>query len=146
VSKISDTCHLSSSLALDFYQKLEIIAPFTIKSVKTDNGLEFLGEFDNYLQKKNITHYFSYPRTPKSNAFIERFNRTIQEEFVDKNNEHLTDPTIFNQKLMNYLLYYNTIRPHQSLGYLTPMAFMLEKDLKSNMLWTSTTNCILYEI
>lgn len=129
---------LSSFIALDFYQKLETIAPFTIKAVKTDNGLEFLGEFDSYLQKRGIIHYFSYPRTPKSNAFIERFNRTIQEEFVDRNNEYLSNPEIFNQKLVDYLLYYNTVRPHQSLGYLTPMAFMLERDLKSNMLWTST--------
>lgn len=130
--------NLSSAVALDFYQKLEILAPFKVKAVKTDNGLEFLGEFDRYLQKKGVTHFFSYPRTPKSNAFIERFNRTIQEEFVDANVGDLKNIKIFNQKLVNYLLYYNTVRPHQTLGYLTPMAFMLERDLKSNMSWTST--------
>ena len=129
---------LSSAAALDFYQKLETLAPFKVKAVKTDNGLEFLGKFDFYLQKKIIVHYFSYPRTPKSNAFIERFNRTIQEEFVDAHTEYLRDTESFNQKLVDYLLYYNTVRPHQSLGYLTPMAYMLEKDLKSNMYWTST--------
>lgn len=129
---------LSSAVALDFYQKLETLAPFTIKAVKTDNGLEFLGEFDNYLKRKGIVHYFSYPRTPQSNAFIERFNRTIQEEFVDGNREHLKDTEIFNSKLIDYLLYYNTVRPHQSLGYLTPMAYMLERDLKSKMYWTNT--------
>lgn len=133
--------NLSSAIALDFYQKLELLAPFNIKSVKTDNGLEFLGEFDKYLGVKGITHYFSYPRTPKSNAFIERFNRTIQEEFIDANVEYLKDTKTFNQKLINYLLYYNTVRPHQTLGYLTPMAFMLERDLKSNMSWTSTIIC-----
>lgn len=129
---------LSSAVALDFYQKLETLAPFTIKAVKTDNGLEFLGEFDKYLQRKGIVHYFSYPRTPKSNAFIERFNRTIQEEFVDANTQYLKNTEDFNTKLIDYLLYYNTVRPHQSLGYLTPMAYMLERDLKSKMYWTST--------
>lgn len=129
---------LSSAIALDFYQKLETLAPFDIKAVKTDNGLEFLGEFESYLRRKGIIHYFSYPRTPKSNAFIERFNRTIQEEFIDANTEYLKDTKDFNGRLIDYLLYYNTVRPHQSLGYLTPMAYMLEKDLKSKMYWTST--------
>lgn len=73
---------LSSAVALDFFEKLELVAPFKVKAIKTDNGREFLGEFDNYLSKNNIKHYFSYPRTPKSNAYIERFNRTIQEEFA----------------------------------------------------------------
>lgn len=129
---------LSSAIALDFYQKLELVVPFKINAVKTDNGLEFLGNFDNYLKRKNITHYFSYPHTPKSNAFIERFNRTIQEEFIDAHTEELEDTRGFNQKLVNYLLYYNTVRPHQALGYLTPMAFMLKEDLESKMYWTST--------
>ncbi|MCL5675510.1 MAG: integrase core domain-containing protein [Patescibacteria group bacterium] len=129
---------LSSAIALDFYQKLELVAPFKVKAVKTDNGLEFQKELDSYLKRKNITHYFSYPHTPKSNAFIERFNRTIQEEFVDSHTEELEDIHSFNQKLINYLLYYNTVRPHQALGYLTPMAFMLKEDLESKKYWTST--------
>ena len=129
---------LSSRIALDFYQKLELIVPFRVKAVKTDNGLEFLGEFDSYLKNKGVTHYFSYPRTPKSNAYIERFNRTIQEEFVNANLEYLEDTVLFNTKLMDYLLYYNTVRPHQSLNYLTPMGFMLKEDLESKKYWTST--------
>lgn len=132
---------LSSRMALDFMRKLELVSPFKVKGVKTDNGLEFLGEFDNYLKDKGITHYFSYPRTPESNAFIERFNRTIQEEFVNDNLEYLEDTQIFNSKLMDYLLYYNTVRPHQTLNYLTPMAFMLKQGLKSNMYGTDTSTC-----
>ena len=100
--------------------------------------LDSITGFDLYLQRKGIVHYFSYPRTPKSNAFIERFNRTIQEEFVDANTEYLKDTKDFNRKPIDYLPYYNTVRLHQSLGYLTPMAYMLERDLKSKMYWTST--------
>lgn len=129
---------LSSRISLDFYQKLILIAPFRMKAVKTDNGLEFLGEFDLYLKNKGVKHYFSYPRTPKSNAFIERFNRTIQEEFVNSHLEYIEDTQLFNTKLMDYLVYYNTVRPHQSLNYLTPMGFMLKEDLKSKKYWTST--------
>jgi putative transposase len=129
---------LSSAVALDFYRRLEVVAPFKIKSVKTDNGLEFLGNFDRYLRKKGVIHYFSYPRTPKSNAYIERFNRTIQEDFVDDNLELLPDTHSFNDRMMDYLLFYNTVRPHKSLKQQTPMGFMISEDHKSNMLWTRT--------
>ena len=129
---------LSSAVALDFMLKLETITPFKIKAIKTDNGLEFLGDFDIYLNRKSIIHYFSYPRTPKSNAYIERFNRTIQEEFVDANLDLFDDMNTFNNKMMDYLVYYNTVRPHKSLGYQTPMGFMISEDQKSNMLWTRT--------
>lgn len=129
---------LSSRIALDFYRKLELVAPFKIKAVKTDNGLEFLGEFEAHLPKQGVKHFFSYPRTPQSNAFIERFNRTLQEEFVEAHLEFLEDIGEFNIKLVDYLLYYNTVRPHQALNYLTPMGFMIKEDLKSKKYWTST--------
>lgn len=130
---------LSSRLALDFYQKLERVAPFEIKGVKTDNGLEFMGEFDEYLEKKGAKHYFSYPRTPESNAYIERFNRSLQEEFVDRNIEHLEDMEIFNRKLIDYLIFFNTVRPHQALSYSTPMGYLVSKHLLSNMSATYTS-------
>ena len=129
---------LSSAIALDFMRKLETIAPFKVYAIKTDNGMEFLGDFDAYLVKKAIVHYFSYPRTPKSNAYIERFNRTIQEEFVDGHLDLFDDMNLFNDKMMDYLIYYNTVRPHKSLNYQTPMGFMVSEDQKSNMLWTHT--------
>ena len=129
---------LSSAVALDFFHKLHQVTPFSITAVKTDNGLEFLGEFDDYLNRKQITHYFSYPRTPKSNAFIERFNRTIQEEFIDAHVQLLQDTTHFNEKLIDYLLYYNQVRPHQSLQYHTPLGFLVKEACLSNMSVTST--------
>ena len=125
---------LSSRIALDFYQKLEQVVPFKITSVKTDNGLEFLGEFDNYLTK----HFFSYPRCPKSNAYVERFNRTIQEEFVEANLDCIDNLHEFNSRLINYLIFVNSVSPHQSLDYLTPMGYLTMKDHFSNMSVTNT--------
>lgn len=47
------------------------------------------------------------------NAHCERMNGTIQREFVDFNIELLfADISSFNQKLKNYLLFYNTERVH----------------------------------
>ena len=57
--------------------------PFNIKAIQIDNGLESKKYFDKYTQDKKIIHYFNYPQNPKSN-YIERFNRTIQEQFFNK--------------------------------------------------------------
>jgi len=74
---------LTSSTSLDFMKKIEEVFPFKIKRIQTDNGSEFAGHFDQYLRKKNIIHYWNYPKTPKSNAFVERFNRSLEEEFIE---------------------------------------------------------------
>ncbi len=56
------------------------------------------------------------------NAHIERFNKTIQSEFV---NYHLgllsVDIDSFQEKLHNWLLWYNTKRPHESIGLSSPL-------------------------
>jgi len=77
-------CHktLSSSSARDFMIKLEDVIPFAIKAIKTDNGAEFHKFFDQYLREKGITHYWNYPKYPKGNAFVERFNGLIQSQYV----------------------------------------------------------------
>jgi transposase InsO family protein len=94
--------------------------------VQTDNGSEFMKDFHFECEKRNIQHYFTYPCTPKMNAFIERFNRTLEEEFIMWNRRYMQNVSSFNklnEKLQEYVTYYNTIRPHSSLGYLSPVAY-----------------------
>ena len=97
---------------------------YQIRIIQTDNGSEFLAEFNEYLIQTNIKHEFIYPRSPKINGVIERFNRTIQEEFLERQDEISYDTTLFNQKLTRYLIWYNTKRPHQSLNYMTPESYL----------------------
>ena len=66
----------------DFYRRFESVYPKKIKNWQSDNGAEHLGEFDEHLKKEKIPHYFSYPNCPKINAYVERYNRTVQEEFT----------------------------------------------------------------
>jgi len=134
---------LSSTTSTDFMKRLIDVVPFTIKRVQTDNGLEFEKYFRNYLKNKSIIHFHNYPRCPKMNAFIERFNRTIQEDFI---NWHLMtlrdDINHFNRELMDWLLWYNTKRPHESLGMVSPLKYivMTLPAKKSHMWWTRTKN------
>lgn len=97
----------------------------TIRVVQTDNGHEFLAEFDQYLIQENIPHQFIYLRSPKINGVVERFNRTVKEEFLNRCDEVYTqDWDKLNQKLANYLTWYNTKRPHYSLNYMSPSQYL----------------------
>ena len=131
---------LSSRIALDFMNKLEYTSPFPINSVKTDNGSEFMGEFDKYLNQRTITHYFTYPHTPKSNGYVERFNRTIQEEFVEYNLHLIDNIQEFNTKLCEYLIFYNSIRPHHGIKLYTPLSYLVFEGILSNMYATYTNS------
>jgi len=135
----------SSASARDFLSKLIEVAPFPITEIQTDNGSEFAKHFEDACKKLSITHYHTYPRCPKMNAHIERFNRTISDDFISLNRMLLaTDLLAFNEKMVDWLIWYNTTRPHQSLGMLSPLQFMLNdmaKDLsvvECQMWWTST--------
>ena len=128
---------LNSRNSKDFFKKLEQVYPLTIKTIQTDNGLEFLGEFNQYLEESNIKHLFIYPRCPRINGTVERFNRTIQAEFIDPN-IGLIHSDEFNQSMIEYLLYYNTKRPHESLDQVSPIQYLIDNKLKSNKWWTCT--------
>jgi transposase InsO family protein len=133
------TSHTSLSAA-DFIKKLQASAPFPVTHIQTDNGCEFAYHFRDYLEKQNIIHYHIYPRSPNMNAYIERFNRTLSEEFIKHNRLSLAyDINLFNQKLIDYMIYYNTERPHYSLSLLSPLEYIMSNrvvDCQSG--WTYT--------
>lgn len=131
----------SSASAADFLGKLRTVAPFDITEVQTDNGSEFALRFEEACDELSITHFHTYPRSPKMNAHIERFNRTLSEDFIRHNRAALRDDLArFNNLLIDWLLWYNTERPHQSLGMLSPLRYIV-RDLTAHqcqMYWTRT--------
>lgn len=124
--------HLNSQNTVDFFKKLEAVYPYRIRAIQTDNGLEFLGDFEDYLKKHQISHIFIYPRMCRINGVVERFNRTIQEEFIDNNLEYIHNPVLFTGKLIDYLIFYNTERVHKSLGLISPIDYLILKEGLSN--------------
>jgi len=131
----------SSANAKDFFQKLQMVLPFVAIAVQTDNGSEFHQHFMNYLDKQNVTHYWNYPGRPYRNGHIEKFNRTIQEEFIDDHEAWLDNTREFNVKLIDWLIWYNTKRPHWSLQLQSPFQFLLNNGYLSEMRWTDTVIC-----
>lgn len=113
-----------SKYAKDFLLRLEYLTDKGIINIHHDNGSEFAKDFTAACRELNLPQWYSRVRTPKDNAVLERFNRTIQEDFV---NEWDVDPENidhFNQKLTDWLIEYNDIRPHETLDYQTPLEYI----------------------
>lgn len=121
VKKVTSLSSIQAKLTLKEFQ---LKYRLKIHTVQTDNGSEFLGNFHRYLEQNHIKHVFIYPRSPRLNGVVERFNRTIQEEFINRNDELYFDLNQFQVKLTSYLNWYNTKRPHMALNYLSPQQFI----------------------
>jgi len=131
------TKHDSAS-AKDFFEKLERVFPYPVQAIQTDNGSEFHLYFRDYLKKRKIKHYWNYPGKPYKNGHIEKYNRTIQEKFIDWNEVLLEDINKFNNKLVDWLIQYNTKRRHWGLNLLSPVDYLIKNNWVSKMLWTNT--------
>jgi transposase InsO family protein len=128
----------SSLSSEDFLNRLHYLLDGNIQNIQTDNGSEFQKHFEQGCQKLKLNHYYSRARTPKDNGANERFNRTLQEEFIAFGN--MTDDVVlFNQKLAEWLVEYNFHRPHQSLDYLSPIQFIQQYGQVSEI-WSSSTS------
>lgn len=119
----------ASLAAKEFFELCQRAFPFSYNFlyVLTDNGSEFKKHFAEELKRLHLTHYHTYPKTPKMNAHVERFNRTIQESFVDFRHQLLRgDIDEFNRQLMDWLIFYNTERVHYAFqNKLSPVQFMI---------------------
>jgi transposase InsO family protein/transposase-like protein len=125
----------SSLSAFDFLLRLMALVDGKIAAILSDNGSEFAKYFEEACKRLKIIHIFTRLKTPKDNPVNERFNRTIQEEFmeVDEYFEPLlteADLTEANEKLTEWLIFYNFERPHQTLKYKTPIEWYNDYKLK----------------
>ncbi len=129
----------SNDYAVEFLKELMNVAPFEIKSVKTDNGSCFtnrylgyamstdplnvrLHDFDVLCSNSGITHYLIDPGKPAQNGKVERSHRTDQEKFYDQLQFKSFEELKYKLKLWN--MHYNDTRhcalngktPNQTLG------------------------------
>jgi hypothetical protein len=75
-------------MAKTFFQKLEQVSPYEIKAIQTDNGKEHYKHFHNYIQERNIKHFWNYPKN-LSNVFS-RISIVVRKRECLENN---TPPT-----------------------------------------------------
>lgn len=105
---------LNGRQTISFVKKANKKFPHDFECLQSDNGPEFSTHFTERIK---IMHRHSRIRTPNDNAHIERFNRTLQEELLDK---LPCDVNIINRHLPKYLKYYNNERLHMGINFKTP--------------------------
>lgn len=97
------------------------------EQVLTDNGKVFTGKyaqppvevlFDRICRENGVEHLLTRPRTPTTTGKIERFHRTLRLEF--DTTQVFRSLRVAQDALDEWVAYYNTPRPHQSLADATP--------------------------
>ena len=97
--------------------------PFTIKTIQTDNGKEFLKYFDKLCKELNLPQYFIEARHPKQNTYVENSHGFDEREFYQQGNVHKNIEAM-DKALAGWEHTWNYTRPHQALNYLTPDEYL----------------------
>ena len=113
--------HINTHRSLSFVEQARRLAPFQFSTLQSDHGSEFSKWFTKRADERGMAHRHSRIRTPNDNAHLERFNRMIQEECIDRIPKSLP---IWKKEIPEYLRYYNEERPHMSLGMKSPIDFI----------------------
>jgi transposase InsO family protein len=97
------------------------------QEILTDNGKVFTGRFgikdtevlfDRICRENGIDHLLTAPRRPTTTGKIERFHRTLRQEFLT--GKVFSDLQAAQAELDVWVGTYNTDRPHSALGMATP--------------------------
>jgi transposase InsO family protein len=122
-----DVLHLAGSAtartALGALEALTARMPFPVRAIQVDGGSEFMAEFEEACRERGVRLFVLPPRSPKLNGAVERANRTHTEEFYQTSTAEVTVAAL-GTELAEWEVVYNTVRPHQALGYLTPSEFL----------------------
>jgi len=100
------------------------VMPAKVEMIQTDNGLEFQEDFQQTASSLGYKTRFNRISSPEENGRVERFHRTIGEEFYSKIST--TNLQKLQAELTDYLHYYNYERPHLALAGKTPIKYIRE--------------------
>ncbi len=96
--------------------------------ILTDNGKVFTGRFgpgsgevlfDRVLRENGIDHLLTAPRSPTTTGKVERFHKTIRNEFLA--GRTFASVREAQAELDDWVKHYNTTRPHQGIGMVPPI-------------------------
>ena len=94
--------------------------------IRSDNGPEFVAKaVQDWLAEKACGTLFITPGSPWENAYIESFNGKFRDECL--NREIFLNGREAQMIIENWRQEYNTLRPHSSLGNLTPEEFARQR-------------------
>lgn len=117
----------------DFLEKAIESFPFRIEAILTDNGSEFMGEFDERCKELGIKHYWTNPDSPNQNSYVESSHSIDEKEFYEI--YYIScGLTGFNEALEKWEKEYNQIRPHGSIKFMTPDKYLQSVIINQNVL------------
>lgn len=108
---------ISAKRSLNFVEEALQHSGFNFRMMQSDHGTEFSAWFTERLKKLGGNHRHSRVRKPNDNGHVERFNRTLKEECLNKVN---CNQKSFQKAIDEYLPYYNGQRLHLGLNFKTP--------------------------
>lgn len=109
---------MNAATSVRFVKDAQRFAPFRFSMLQSDHGPEFGSWFVEQVKKN---HRYTRIGKPNDNAHIERFNRTLQEECLDKVERNVWK---INRALKKYLSYYNNTRLHMGISLRAPIQLL----------------------
>jgi transposase InsO family protein len=129
----SPAANIGTAHSIQFLKAAETIAPLPFQTIQSDHGSEFSRGFTTRVLARDMIHRHSRIRTPNDKAHLERFNRTIQEECLERLPRNLR---IWRKEVPEYLRWYNEKRPH--LGFRYAVAYGCGQKLLKLIRWVSS--------
>ena len=88
-------------------------------AIRIDNGPEYIsGTLQLWAQKCGIQLMYIQPGKPQQNAYIERYNRTVRQEWLGQYHFETLDQV--REYATRWLWTYNNDRPNMGIGGITP--------------------------
>jgi transposase InsO family protein len=115
---LPDQTSYSAAIVLD--EAIQML-PFKIECMYSDNGKEFKGAFKQLCATYNIPQQFTRPYRPQTNGKAERVIKTIK-GLLQKH--HFISREERRRILYAIVRHYNHLRPHQSLGGISPFKYL----------------------
>lgn len=102
--------------------------PGVTPRIISDNGPQFIAkDFKKFIRLSLMTHVRTAPYYPQSNGKIERFHKSLKSECVRR---HTLDKPEQTERIVEiYVIEYNEQRLHSGIGYVTPLAKLVGKDV-----------------
>ena len=90
--------------------------------LRSDNGPEFISdELQRWCKTNGVELHWIERGKPTQNAYIERFNGTFRREVLNAN--VFSSLAQVRRMVADWLVEYNTVRPHQALEFMTPVEY-----------------------
>ncbi len=100
-------------------QRAQEIFPHAHPRIISDNGPQFIArDFKEFIRLMGLTHVKTSPYYPQSNGKIERWHQSLKHECLRPGTPLSLDDA--RRLVAGYVEYYNTVRLHSAIGYVTP--------------------------